>query len=251
MGVELTIRSRLGGFELDVSWAIGDELAVLFGYSGSGKTLTLKSIAGIVRQDEGVIRLNGRTLFDSSRNINLPPAERSVGYVFQDLALYPHMTVEQNILYGSKGMPRKAARAEAAALIGLFKLTGLERRYPGEISGGQKQRVAFARALIRRPELLLLDEPFSSLDNPLRFEMRRCLLHVVKDRFKIPAIMVTHDPLEALNLADRVLVYSRGRMVQSGLPSLVFRNPVNDEVSSLVNSGKLHPGWEPALAGET
>ena len=243
MDLELNIRTDLPGFSLDVQWSMDSELVVLFGHSGAGKSLTLKSIAGITRQDDGYVRLNGRLLYSKGRGINLPPQQRSVGYVFQELALFPHMNVRQNILYGAKGVEKKAARERCAEMMHKFRLSGYEDRYPHEISGGQKQRVAFARALIRRPELLLLDEPFSSLDNPLRLEMRTCLINVLKEDFHTPTILVTHDVLEAYTLADRLLVYSNGRVVQSGLPQVVFSNPVNEEVQSLVNLRKLYPEY--------
>jgi molybdate transport system ATP-binding protein len=216
---------------------------VLFGHSGAGKSMTLQTIAGIARQGSGYIRLNGRTLFSSGQNINLPPQQRSVGYVFQDLALFPHMTVRQNILYGARGIDKGTARQRCGEMLELFRLDGQGDKFPHEISGGQKQRVAFARALIRKPGLLLLDEPFSSLDNPLRLEMRKCLVGVLREDFRIPTVLVTHDVLEAYTLADRVLIYSNGRVIQSGLPEEVFQNPVNDEVVSLTDLKNLYPGY--------
>jgi molybdate transport system ATP-binding protein len=243
MGLELKIKTELPGFTLDVNWSMQGELVVLFGHSGSGKSLTLQTIAGIAGQGDGHIGLNGRLLFNRELNINLPPQQRSVGYVFQDLALFPHMTVRQNILYGACGMDKAAATERCSDLLELFRLDGQENKYPHQVSGGQKQRVAFARALIRRPELLLLDEPFSSLDNPLRLEMRRCLLNVLKEDFRVPTVLVTHDVLEAYALADRVLIYSGGRVIQSGLPAEVFKDPVNEEVMSMVDLKKLYPGY--------
>jgi molybdate transport system ATP-binding protein len=239
MGLEVRIKTRLNGFVLDVDWEIGEELVVLFGYSGSGKSVTLKTIAGVMHQDDGCIRLNGKALFDRACRIKLPPQQRSVGYVFQDLALFPHMTVEQNILFGAKDIPRRTASKSTEEMIELFRLSGLEKRYPHEISGGQRQRVAFARALIRRPQVLLLDEPFSSLDNPLRMEMRQCLTNVARSRFRIPAVMVTHDVLEAYMLADRILVYSDGQVIQSGSPKEVFDTPSNQEIFSQVKDWSL------------
>ena len=243
MGLDLKITTHLDGFSLDVGWSMDSELVVLFGHSGSGKSMTLRTIAGIAPQGDGYIKLNGRVLFSKDHNINLPPQQRSVGYVFQDLALFPHMTVEKNILYGARGMAGQEARKKAAEMMELFRLTGHKDKYPDEISGGQKQRVALARALIRNPEVLLLDEPFSALDDQLRMEMRRCLINVVKEEFRIPTILVTHNVLEVYTLANRVLIYSNGRVIQSGLPQTVFSNPVNEEVLSLVNLKKLYPGY--------
>jgi molybdate transport system ATP-binding protein len=243
MGLELKITTALPGFTLDVSWSIEAELVVLFGHSGAGKSMTLQTIAGIARQGSGYIGLNGRTLFSSGQNINLPPQQRSVGYVFQDLALFPHMTVRQNILYGARGVDKGTAGQRCGEMLELFRLDGQGDKFPHEISGGQKQRVAFARALIRKPGLLLLDEPFSSLDNPLRLEMRKCLVGVLREDFRIPTVLVTHDVLEAYTLADRVLIYSNGRVIQSGRPQEVFQNPVNDEVVSLTDLKNLYPGY--------
>ncbi|MDD5398079.1 MAG: ABC transporter ATP-binding protein [Dehalococcoidia bacterium] len=243
MDLEINIKTELPGFSLDVNWRMQRELVVLFGHSGAGKSMTLRTIAGIAPQGDGHIRLNGRLLYSKDMKINLPPQQRSVGYVFQDLALFPHMTVEKNILFGTRGIDSREARKKAMDMMELFCLAEYRGRYPHEISGGQKQRVALARALMRNPEVLLLDEPFSSLDDQLRLEMRRCLVNVVKREFHIPAILVTHNVLEVFSLADRVMVYSRGRIVQCDTPQAVFNNPVNEEVMSLVSLKKLYPDY--------
>jgi molybdate transport system ATP-binding protein len=234
MGLDLKINTILPGFKLDVEWSMGNELVVLFGYSGAGKSLTLRTLAGIFRQGDGYVRLNGRTLFSKERGINLAPQKRSVGYVFQEAALFPHMTVEENILYGAGGTFKAVDRARAVEMMELFKLLEHRAKFPGQISGGQKQRAAFARALIRKPEILLLDEPFSSLDNPLRTEMRKCLISVIKQELHVPTILVTHDIVEAFALADRLLIYSNGRVIQDGMPRAVFNSPASREVESLV-----------------
>lgn len=241
MGLDLKIATQLEGFSLDVRWSMDNELVVLFGHSGAGKSLTLRTIAGIAPQGGGHIELNGRVLFSKEHNINLAPQQRSVGYVFQDLALFPHMSVEKNILYGAAGTDRNQFKKKTGEMMDLFRLAEHRHKYPHEISGGQKQRVAFARALVRQPDILLLDEPFSALDDQLRLDMRRCLTNVVKKEFRIPTILVTHNVLEVYSLAERVLVYSNGRVIQTGTPQVVFTNPANDEVMSLVNLLKLYP----------
>ncbi len=175
MGLSLQLRKKVDGFALEVEWAIEEELAVLFGYSGAGKTMTLQMIAGLMKPDQGSIHLGGQVLFDSRAGINVPPQDRSIGYVFQDLALFPHMTVRGNIMYGANGLGKKERREKTREMIEIFHLEGLSEKKPAEISGGQRQRVALARALIRRPKLLLLDEPFSALDHPLRLEMHQYL----------------------------------------------------------------------------
>lgn len=217
-GLAVSLRARLDGFALSVDWSIGDELAVLFGPSGSGKSLTLRMIAGLARPDAGRVAAGGRALLDTAAGVDLRPQARSVGLVFQDLALFPHLSVLQNIEYGGHGLPNSERAARAGELIRRFGLDGLERRRPREISGGQRQRVALARALLRRPLLLLLDEPFSALELPLRRELGE-LLREVQRRERVPTVLVTHDPEEAQTLADRLIVYERGRTVGSAAAS--------------------------------
>ncbi len=226
MGLQVKLEKAVKGFSLDINWEIGNELAVLFGYSGAGKTMTLQMLSGFVKPDNGFIRLSGTVLHDSAGKINIQPQDRPFGYVFQDLALFPHMTVMKNILYGATGASKKDGMALANCFIREFKLGGLERRYPHEISGGQKQRVALARALIRQPEALLLDEPFSALDRPLRLEMRHFLKDLM-DRFHIPVVLVTHDFEEARAVADKIIIYENGTISQTGSPEEFPKRPVN------------------------
>ena len=233
MGLLVRLQKRINGFALDIEWQIGNELAVLFGFSGAGKSMTLQLIAGLNKPDEGRVSLDETVYFDSSAGIDSPPQERSFGYVFQDLALFPHMTVLQNILYGGANLPKQEKLDSARELIDAFRIAGLEDRYPREISGGQKQRVAFARALIRRPKLLLLDEPFSALDRPLRLETGR-FLREVRDDFNIPALLVTHDFEEAAAISDKIIIYEQGKIVQVDSPGGVKRNPASRYVSQLV-----------------
>ena len=220
-GLAVALRAHLPGFELDVSWEIGAELAVLFGPSGSGKSLSLRMIAGLAQPEGGRVVAGESLLLDTARAVCLPPQQRSIGYVFQDLALFPHMTVLDNVLYGGHGLAREERDTRTRNLIHRFGLAGLQGRRPGEISGGQRQRVAFARALLRRPSVLLLDEPFSALDAPLRRDMGE-LLREVQRELKLPAVMVTHDAAEAALLADTVIVCAAGRVVRQGPPREVF-----------------------------
>jgi molybdate transport system ATP-binding protein len=221
-GLAVALRARLFGFELDVSWEIGAELAVLFGPSGAGKSLTLRMIAGLASPDTGRVAAGGGLLLDTARGVSLPPQRRSIGYVFQDLGLFPHMTVLENVLYGGHGLEREERRARAEGLIRRFGLAGLHDRRPREISGGQKQRVAFARALLRRPSVLLLDEPFSALDAPLRRDLGE-LLRDVQRELRLPTVLVTHDAGEATALADTVILCAGGRVVRQGAASDVLR----------------------------
>jgi molybdate transport system ATP-binding protein len=234
MGLSVSLKKKVTGFFLEVEWEIGDELAVLFGYSGAGKSMTLRSLAGIATADEGRIVLDGKVYLDSAAGINEPPQKRPFGYVFQDLALFPHMTLKENIVYGGKGISSSERNERANEMIGLFRLKGLERKLPSEISGGQKQRVALARALIRRPDLLLLDEPFSALDNPVRVEMRKTLGDIRRE-FRIPIVLVTHDMFEAYTMADRMIIYAGGRIVQAGSPEEIIHSPISPDVEALIN----------------
>jgi ABC-type sulfate/molybdate transport systems ATPase subunit len=235
MGLSVRLGKKVNGFTLDVAWEIGNELTVLFGYSGAGTSMTLQMIAGLLMPDEGFVRIDTTTMFESSSKINVPPQKRHVGYVFQDLALFPHMTVLDNILYGATGLARSEKTVRATEIIECFRLNSLENKYPSEISGGQKQRVAFARALIRKPDVLLLDEPFSALDNPLRVEMRR-FLREIKSTFNVPVVLVTHDVTEACTIADTLIVYCDGKVAQRGTPREVFEHPSSTEVELLVKS---------------
>ena len=229
MGLSVDIKKKLNGFSLHAKWRMGDEIAVLFGHSGAGKTVTLKAIAGLMRPDEGFISAGGKTLFEAflagGPRVDLPPQRRHMGYVFQDLALFPHMTVRANIAFGLGGDKSKSVDA-VEEMLHIFHLENLAGKRPGVISGGEKQRVALARALIRRPEVLLLDEPFSALDSGLRAEMGRLLLEIKRD-FNVPAVLVTHDIREAQAVADRLIVYSGGRVVQTGSPREVLEQPAD------------------------
>jgi molybdate transport system ATP-binding protein len=216
-GLSVALRARLPGFELDVAWEIGAELAVLFGPSGAGKSLSLRMIAGLAQPESGRVLAGENLLLDTARAVCLPPQQRSIGYVFQDLALFPHMTVLENVLYGGHGLEREERDTRARNLINRFGLTAHQGRRPREISGGQQQRVAFARALLRRPSVLLLDEPFSALDASLRREMGE-LLREVQRELKFPAVLVTHDAAEAESLADTIILCAAGRVIRQGAP---------------------------------
>ncbi len=237
MGLSVNLKKKVNGFSLDVAWEIGNELTVLFGYSGAGKSMTLQMIAGLLIPDGGFVRIGSTTMFDGSKRINVPSQQRHLGYVFQDLALFPHMTALDNILYGSNNTGKSERRERAGEMIGAFHLEGLEEKYPAELSGGQKQRVAFARALMRKPYALLLDEPFSALDNPLRIEMRQ-FLRDIKNSIDMPIVFVTHDITEACTIADTLIVYSNGKVIQTGSPQDVIDNPSSAEVQILINVRK-------------
>ena len=223
MELEVKIRKKLRGFDLAVEFSVRDEVLALLGASGCGKSMTLKCIAGIEKPDEGRILLNGRTLFDSEKGVNLAPQKRRVGYLFQDYALFPNMTVAENITFSARGTKeekRKLLERELAR----FSLAGLENSYPHELSGGQKQRTAFARILASDAELLLLDEPFSALDSYLRWQLELELLHLFDD-YGRAAVLVSHDRGEAYRLADRIAVLSSGALESLGTKHALFEQP--------------------------
>ncbi|PKQ38291.1 MAG: ABC transporter ATP-binding protein [Actinobacteria bacterium HGW-Actinobacteria-1] len=238
MGVSVNVSKRLPGFDLDVAWDVGDELAVLFGYSGSGKSLTLRMIAGLLKPDSGRISCDAEILFDSVRRIDVAPQRRPFGYVTQGCTLFPHMTVRRNIEYALKGVPRAEQGDRVASVIDALHLRGLENRHPHELSGGQQQRAQLARALARRPKALLLDEPFSALDAPIRAEMREVVRDVRRD-FRVPVVMVTHDLYEAYTMADRLVVYGGNGEFQTGTPCELFKQPATPAIEALLTSERL------------
>ena len=225
MSVSVDLEKRLGSFHLKVSFEAENEILALLGASGCGKSMTLKCIAGIEHPDRGRIVVDGVTLFDSERRIDLSPQKRRTGLMFQNYALFPNMTVLQNIRAGARRERDKARREELVArLTDSFRLAPLAARYPSQLSGGQQQRVALARILVSDPQILLLDEPFSALDNHLRFRLER-QLHETLREFGKTAILVSHDRDEVYRLADRIVVLDHGRVETSGSKQDVFRTP--------------------------
>ncbi|WP_019154847.1 ATP-binding cassette domain-containing protein [Robertmurraya massiliosenegalensis] len=202
----LDIRKTLASYELDVKLKVEDEIVILFGPSGSGKTTILNCIAGLVSPDSGTITLNDVPLFKSKKE-SVPIQKRNIGYLFQDYALFPHMTAKKNILYGAKD------KEFVHELVEVLGIEHLMEKYPRQISGGEKQRVALARALATKPQLLLLDEPFSALDQEIRQECQDELLRL-HEKWNIPVIMVTHDFQEAEKLAHRIYKINKGEILE-------------------------------------
>ena len=211
----------------------GPHVMVLFGPSGSGKSTILRCLAGLERPQHGAIRYAGETWFDADAGVMRPPQARGIGYLFQDYALFPHLTVSGNIGYALSALSRPERSMRIAELMTLCQLEGLEERKPSELSGGEQQRVALARVLAPRPRLLLLDEPLSALDGPTRDRVR-AELRVVLQGQGTPAVCVTHDWVEALTLADEMAVIAGGRILQLGSPDEVFTRPANAEVAAIV-----------------
>jgi iron(III) transport system ATP-binding protein len=220
----------------DVSFSVADgELFTLLGPSGCGKTTTLQSIAGFVRLDQGTITCGEHTFVDVAKKINIPAERRNLGIVFQAYAVWPNMTVRGNVEFPLKirKVPAAKRKQQVAETLELVELAELAERYPHQLSGGQRQRVAMARALVYRPSVLLLDEPFSNLDAKLR-ERARAWLRELQQRLSITTIFVTHDQEEALSMSDRVLVMREGRVLRVGTAEDVYGDPRDRFVAEFV-----------------
>lgn len=225
MSLFVDIEKDLGSFHLKVTLETDGGITGLLGASGCGKSMTLRCIAGVETPDRGRIVLDGRVLFDSEQRINLPPQQRGVGYLFQSYALFPTMTVRQNLL---AGLHREKDKAKKQALyrqaVELLGLAGLEQRRPAELSGGQQQRVALGRILVNRPQVLLLDEPFSALDSHLREQLQLDMLRVLKD-FSGDVLLVTHSRDEAYRMCGRLAILDEGELLRCGATKKVFADP--------------------------
>jgi len=219
-------------FSLDVDFTAEPGFTILFGASGAGKTTVLDSIAGLSTPNEGRIAVGDRVFFHSSARIDVPVAKRGVGYVFQDLALFPHLTVERNVHYGLANLPSAAAHERSVALLHAFRIEHLRRQLPAEISGGERQRVALARALVTDPVVLLLDEPLAALDAPRKSRILDDLRHW-NQQHQIPILYVTHSREEVFALGERVLVLDAGRIIAQGAPHEVLGAPQQETVAQL------------------
>ncbi len=208
--LEAHIHKKLWHFTLDLHLQVKNEILVLWGHSGAGKTTVLHCLAGLTKPTSGLIKLNNQVLYSSDDKINLPPQVRSVGYLFQDYALFPHMTVKQNVMYGLKSKKINRSGKDPVELLNSFGVGHLTDRYPRQLSGGEKQRVALARALAVQPKLLLLDEPFSALDKSTKQILRQELKNLHQE-WRIPFILVTHDEEDANYLGDRLISLDNGQ----------------------------------------
>jgi ABC-type sulfate/molybdate transport systems ATPase subunit/ABC-type sulfate transport system permease component len=221
----------LGDFRLDLHFRTGCRRVAVLGPSGAGKSLLLKALAGLVQPAKGRVAIGEHTLFDTAEGVWLRPDERRIGYVPQHFALFPHMTVWQNVLFATNAAPGDIGRA--ADVVRLIGLEPLSERYPDQLSFGQQQRAALARALVRQPDYLLLDEPFASLDTPFRLHLRRELLRILR-RLDLSVILVTHDPQEAYELVEEVIVIAAGKVLQQGRREEVFGSPTSAVVAKLL-----------------
>ena len=260
MSLEVNITKKLNGFTLHANFAARSTATAILGASGCGKSMTLRCIAGIVKPDAGRIVLDGRVLFDSAQHIDLPPQQRGVGLLFQNYALFPNMTVEQNVLCGLKAEKDKAARkARCAEMLQAMRLESLAKRYPAQLSGGQQQRTALARILVGRPKILMLDEPFSALDSYLREEVEGEVGSLLAG-FDGTALLVTHNRDEAYRLCREMIVMDGGEVLRAGTTREVFADPRRLTAARLTGCKNILPcvrvdahrvhltGWEQELA---
>ncbi len=224
LSLYVKINKKLHQFDLNIDFQAGNDTLGLLGISGSGKSMTLACIAGLEKPDSGYIELNGRVLYDSSRGIDLPSRDRRVGYVFQNYALFPHMTVEQNIGFGLNNTDKWERKEKIKKLIDMMHLQGFEKRYPNQLSGGQQQRTALARVLAVNPEVILLDEPFSALDVQLREQMI-CRLKVLLSEYGGTALFVTHNMDEVYNICSKIIILSNGHIEALDDREKVFNSP--------------------------
>ncbi len=259
MSLEVTIAKRFEGFTLHADFTAGNTAAAILGASGCGKSMTLRCIAGVVKPDSGRIVLDGRVLFDSEKGIDLPPQQRNVGLLFQNYALFPNMTVEQNILCALKKEKKPAARkAACGSALRAMRLEELAHRLPSELSGGQQQRAALARILAGRPRILMLDEPFSALDSYLREEVEGEVGSLLSN-FDGTALLVTHDRDEAYRLCREMIVMDSGEVLRAGTTKEVFADPRRLTAARLTGCKNILPcvrvdehhvrltGWEREL----
>ena len=231
MRLFVNIKKRLKGFTLNVSFETNGDYLGILGASGSGKSMTLKCIAGIETPDEGRIVLNGKILFDSEKKINLRPQERNIGYLFQNYALFPNMTVEENIGIGLVG-GKKEKEQRINEMIKSFHLEGLEKKYPSQLSGGQQQRVAMARCIVYKPDILMLDEPFSALDTHLKEQLQTEVLELLKF-YNGEVLMVTHSRDEVYKFCENLVIIDKGNSILLGNTKKIFKKPKLFEVARL------------------
>jgi len=240
MSIYVDIKKAFPGFTLQVQFEAENERVGLLGASGCGKSMTLKCIAGIEKPDSGKIILNGTTLFDSDRNINLSPQKRHTGYLFQNYALFPTMTITENLALVLRDLPRAEKQRRIDDIFEKLHLEGLAKRYPAQLSGGQQQRAALARMLVSKPLILMLDEPFSALDAYLRSQVEQELLDSLK-LFSGTILFVSHNRDEVYRICDRMIVLQEGNIVAAGNKDAIFKKPGSLAAARLTGCKNLAP----------
>ena len=230
MAIEVKIQRKLNTVELNIDFKSDSKRIGILGASGCGKSMTLKSIAGIEPPESGLIKIEGKTVYDSENKVNLKPQKRNIGYLFQNYALFPTMTVEKNIAVGLKGKKQENAK-RVREMIEKFQLTGLEKRFPAELSGGQQQRVSIARALALQPKILFFDEPTSALDPELTGEVLKVIKELAREHMTM--IIVTHEMQFARELSDRIIFMEQGIIQAEGTPEEIFHCE-NDRVREFI-----------------
>lgn len=231
MSLAVDLKKRLKGFNLSIAFETQGEYLGILGASGSGKSMTLKCIAGVEMPDEGRIVLNGKVLFDSERKINLKPQDRNIGFLFQNYALFPHMTVEENIRLGLTCSESEKGQ-KVYDIIKSFHLEGLEKKFPTQLSGGQQQRTALARCVVYKPDILLLDEPFSALDSHLKEQLQNEMIELLK-LYDGEVLMVTHSRDEAYNFCKNLVIIDKGKSVLMGNTKDIYNQPKLNTVAKL------------------
>ena len=237
--LEVSFEKALGSFSLKSSFNAGKGALAILGSSGCGKSMTLKCISGLYTPDKGSIKLNDTILYSSDHNISVPSRKRNIGYVFQNYALFPHLTVEQNIAYGIKHMDKKEQRHKVNDMIKRMQLAGVETQYPSQLSGGQQQRAALGRTLITEPSLLLLDEPLSALDSHIKYLLEKELISIIKNNFDGIVLLVTHNIEEAYRICDNIMIIDGGKNIQTGTKSELIRNPSNTAAAKITGCKNL------------
>lgn len=248
--LEISIKRTLPGFHLDVNLAVNEEIVSILGPSGSGKTMTLFCIAGLIRPDAGLIKLNNRVLYNSAEQIFIAPRDRKIGFVFQNYALFPHLTVAENIAYGLSGQPAQTVNKKVAELLEVINIPALKDRFPAELSAGQQQRVALARAIAPEPEALLLDEPFSALDTYRKERMEYELL-MLYHYYRGDLLFVTHDLDQGFKVGKRIAIFDNGKIVQCADKETVISCPVNRTAARLAGFKNIVEGRIVSCSSDT
>ncbi|WP_416148408.1 sulfate/molybdate ABC transporter ATP-binding protein [Salipaludibacillus sp. HK11] len=232
--LDVNIQNTLSSFDLNIQFKAERGITAILGPSGCGKTMTLQSLAGIIKPDSGVISMDGQTWFDKAQQVFWKPQKRQVGYLFQNYALFPHLTVEQNIAFGLKGMVKQEIDQKVSKWLNIMQMDGFKDRYPAKMSGGQQQRVALARSMITEPQLLLLDEPFSALDQHIRHSLEADLRNIIDDTFHGVVLFVTHNIEEAYRMSDSIMLFNEGEVIQKGSRKEILQHPQSKKAAEIV-----------------